>query len=78
MYYKCDIINAERSFVMNRVEIKKKAKESLKGKYRDAILLTIISFAIGFGVSIIIGFIGLNEKTTELISNLAQSLYLAY
>ena len=57
---------------MNRVEIKKKAKESLKGKYRDAIVLTIISFAIGFGVSIIIGFIGLNEKTTELISNLAS------
>ena len=54
-------------------EIKIKSKESLKGKYGDAIAVLIINFLISFVVGIGLGFIAieidLDEKTTSLISN---------
>ena len=57
---------------MNRKELKNKAKESLKGKYGDAILLTLISLGISFAAGLIIDFLGFNENLTELLSNLSS------
>lgn len=57
---------------MNRSELKNKAKESLKGKYGDAIALLLISYGIVCVLGFIIGFSGLDEKTAEsVISSLS-------
>lgn len=42
---------------MDRKELKNKAKESLQGKYGEAIKMYLIYFLIIFGISFIIGFI---------------------
>lgn len=55
---------------MNRSELKNKAKESLKGKYGDAIALLVISFGISFVTGLIMGLSGLDETTTEFIGNI--------
>lgn len=55
---------------MNRSELKNKAKESLKGKYGDAIALLVISFGISFPVGFAVGFIGLDDNLTELLGNI--------
>ena len=55
---------------MNRVEIKEKAKASLKGKYGDAIALLFIYLGISFAGGFILGFLGLDETTMELASNI--------
>lgn len=52
---------------MNRSELKNKAKESLKGKYGDAIALLLIPYGIVFVLGFIIGFSGLDEKTAESV-----------
>lgn len=61
---------------MNRVELKERAKASLKGKYGDAILLLVvyylISFGIGFVLGIISGLIGLSENALDLLTNIAS------
>lgn len=41
---------------MNRKELKRMAKDSLKGKYAEAIKLYLIYFLIIFGINFIIGF----------------------
>ncbi len=57
---------------MDRSELKRKAKESLKGKYGDAITLMIISFGISFAAGLIIGFCGLDENITKFISSIVS------
>ena len=57
---------------MNRIELKNKAKESLKGKYGDAITLILITYAINFAAGLIIGFMGLEESIIDLLSNIAS------
>jgi len=54
---------------MNRVELKEKAKESLKGKYGDAIALMFIYLGISIVSGLLIGFMGLDDTTMELVSN---------
>jgi len=55
---------------MNRVEIKEKAKASLKGKYGDAIALLFIYLGISFAGGFILGFLGLDDTSMELASNI--------
>ena len=55
---------------MNRAEIKAKAKESLKGKYGDAIAIMAIPFGISLALGFVIGFMGLDEASIEIISNI--------
>lgn len=50
---------------MNRAELKAKAKESLKGKYGNAIVVLLIVGAISFVISIISGIIGGALNFTE-------------
>lgn len=61
---------------MNRVELKERAKASLKGKYGDAIKMLIVFFLINFGVGFVLGFAGgllnLSENASDLISNLVS------
>lgn len=59
---------------MNRIELKTKAKETLKGKTKDAAILFaiyfFISYAIGFTGGMIGEFFSINEKVLELILNI--------
>lgn len=61
---------------MNRVLLKENAKSSLKGKYKDAILIMVvyylISFAVGFVLGIISGFLGLSDNAVDIITNIAS------
>ena len=57
---------------MNRIELKNRAKESLKGKYGEAIKLLLITFAISFATGIVIGFLNLDEDIAELISSVVS------
>lgn len=57
---------------MNRAEIKAKAKESLKGKYGDAIAVMAIPFGIALMIGFVVGFLGLDENTTTLISEIVS------
>ena len=65
---------------MNRVEIKERAKASLKGKYGDAILIMVVYFLISFAVGFILGFVsallGISATVLDLLTNIA-SLILA-
>lgn len=64
--------------MISRTELKEKAKESLKGKYGEAIKITLLLFAISFGIGFIFGFIvALTNMDTEgmaynLISNIIE------
>ena len=55
---------------MNRVELKEKAKDSLKGKYGDAIALLFIYLGISFAGGFLLGFLGLDDNSMELASNI--------
>lgn len=55
---------------MNRVEIKEKAKASLKGKYGDAIAMMFIYLGISFAAGFIVGLMGFDETSLELASNI--------
>jgi len=55
---------------MNRAEIKEKAKTSLKGKYGDAISLLFVYLGISFAGGVILVFLGLDETSMELASNI--------
>lgn len=57
---------------MNRIELKNRAKESLKGKYGEAIKLLLITFAIIFATGFVIGFLNLDEDIAELISSIVS------
>ena len=57
---------------MNRIELKNRAKESLKGKYGEAIKLLLITFAISFATGFVIGFLNLDEDIAELISSIVS------
>jgi len=61
---------------MNRVELKERAKASLKGKYGDAILMMVLFFLITGAVGFVLGFAGgllnLSENSLSLISNLVS------
>ena len=57
---------------MNRIELKNRAKESLKGKYGEAIKLLLITFAISFATGFVIGFLNLDEDIAELISSVVS------
>lgn len=69
--------------MINRAELKEKAKESLRGKYGDAIgiilLLGLISFAIGLVTGIISGIFSFEESTlsiiTDIVSLVVSSLF---
>lgn len=55
---------------MNRVELKEKAKNSLKGKYGDAILMIIIMGALGALSGVFNIF--MNESAASLISSIVS------
>lgn len=57
---------------MNRIELKNRAKESLKGKYGEAIKLLLITFAISFATGFVVGFLNLDEDIAELISSIVS------
>ena len=57
---------------MNRIELKNRSKESLKGKYGEAIKLLLITFAISFATGFVIGFLNLDEDIAELISSIVS------
>ena len=57
---------------MNRIELKNRAKESLKGKYGEAIKLLLITFAISFVTGFVVGFLNLDEDIAELISSIVS------
>lgn len=61
---------------MNRVLLKEKAKSSLKGKYKDAIgimlVYYLISFAVGFVLGLISGFLGLSENAVDILTSIAS------
>lgn len=59
---------------MNRVELKEKAKASLKGKYGDAILTIVLFILINFSVGFALGFVGGLLNISENILNLLTSL----
>lgn len=69
--------------MINRAELKERAKESLRGKYGDAIgiilLLGLISFAIGLVTGIISGIFSFEESTlsiiTDIVSLVVSSLF---
>lgn len=55
---------------MDRKELKKKAKESLNGKYGDAIALLLISYGIVVVLGLIIGASGLDEETVDSVASI--------
>lgn len=67
---------------MNRSELKARAKESLKGKYGDAILLYFIYVLITFAGGFVVGLFTTSEDLAailELIVSIAiMGLYLGY
>lgn len=66
---------------MNRIELKNRAKESLKGKYKNAVILLLIMF----GISIVSSFIGsaignmlgFNEENAQSFSSIVSYLIFA-
>lgn len=48
---------------MNRSELKQKAKDSLKGKYGEAIKIFALYYLINFAVGFILGLIGISEES---------------
>lgn len=48
---------------MNRSELKQKAKDSLKGKYGEAIKIFALYYLINFAVSFILSLIGISEES---------------
>ena len=59
---------------MNRSELKSKARESLKGKYGEAIALLLISFGISCMTGAIAGFLNLNDLISYVISVVISGL----
>lgn len=57
---------------MNRVELKTRAKNSLNGKYGDAIALMVISFVLSLAVSFITVLFDFDENVAELINSIAS------
>ena len=59
---------------MNRVELKNKAKESLKGKYAECIkiilLYGLICFAVGFVCGFVGGILNLDENIMSIIESI--------
>lgn len=62
--------------MVNRIELKEKAKESLNGKYGDAIGIVLLLFAISFIIGCATGFLreilGLTENSYKILTNLAS------
>jgi len=58
---------------MNRKELKEKAQNSLKGKYKDAIIMMVLMYVISFAIGAVVGLIGgilnLNESMMDLFSS---------
>ena len=63
---------------MNRVELKEKAKQSLQGKYNEAIKLFAMAFLVAFVVSIalgvILGLFNASEDVSGIISEVVSLL----
>ena len=59
---------------MNRGELKEKAKNSLKGKYEETIIMLLIYFSISLAVCIIIGIVfgRFDESIVNIISNIVS------
>lgn len=61
---------------MNRVELKEKAKESLTGKYGDAIgivlLLFAISFITGIGCNILKDILGISKDSYSILNTICS------
>ena len=61
---------------MSNAELKAQAKQSLKGKYGEAIKMmvvySLISFVVGFVLGFIAGMLGLSENATDIISSIAS------
>lgn len=53
---------------MSRAELKQRAKDSLKGKYGEAIKILLLYYAISFAIGFFLGFLNLGEDTTNLLS----------
>lgn len=62
--------------MMNRIELKTKAKESLEGKYGDAIGIVLLLFAISFlaggGVTCLKGIFHLTENSYAILTNVVS------
>ena len=54
---------------MNRVELKTKAKESLKGKYGDAIKVVLIPVGFSLFIAFFVGFLGLEDDPSAFVSD---------
>lgn len=63
-------------------EFKNKAKESLNGKYKDAVILLLIIFAISLVASAILGIISgvlnLNENIVNILSNITSTIITSF
>jgi len=63
---------------MNRVELKEKAKASLKGKYGECIKMMLIYLGISFVISLVVGIItglfSLSKETQEIIKSIVSVL----
>ena len=59
---------------MNRAELKTKAKESLKGKYKDFIIMMLMYFGINFLCGFVLGFVcgilNIQPNVSELLSSI--------
>ena len=59
---------------MTRVELKDKAKQSLKGNWEEAIKMQVIYLLISFGVGIVEGFIVANFNFSESASSVFSDI----
>ena len=57
---------------MNRVELKERAKASLKGKYGDAILMMIIYYLISIATALVLSYV--NSNFDNLLINLLADI----
>lgn len=57
---------------MNRAELKEKAKKSLKGKYKDAIIMIVLLYLISFGVGVVLGTVCVFLRLENILNILSQ------